>query len=117
LRRKRVGRTSTVVEAVGEDLVARRRGGGVDLTAVEAVDEAVAWTRRRWMWRGVEVVVWTRRWWRQSARIQQQSVRQWRGPDCNGGGAASRCTRMEEWARGVNPATVGEVVGDSSAWT
>jgi hypothetical protein len=57
-RRERVGRTATVVEAVGEDLVAF--GEAVvseDPTAVGedpavvgevAVIEAVAWTRRWW---------------------------------------------------------------------
>jgi hypothetical protein len=45
-----VGRTSTVVEAVGEDLT--------------VVSEAVAWTRRQWRLCGIEAVAWTRRRWR-----------------------------------------------------
>jgi hypothetical protein len=40
-----VGRTSTAVEAVGEDPA--------------AVGEAVAWTRQRWRRCGIEAVAWT----------------------------------------------------------
>jgi hypothetical protein len=70
-RTERVGRISTTVEAVGE---------------------AVVWTRRWWRWCVVEVVAWTRRWWRRH-------------------GVEARAE--EERARGVNLVAV----GDSSAWT
>jgi hypothetical protein len=55
-----VGRTSTAVEAVGEDPA--------------AVGEAVAWTRQRWRRCGVEAVAWTRLWWRQrSTEVHAES--------------------------------------------
>jgi hypothetical protein len=71
-------------------------GYGGDQEDPVAVGEAVAWTRWRWRQRGVEAVAYTRRRWR------------WRGIEAHA---------EKERARSVNPATVGEAVGDSPAWT
>jgi hypothetical protein len=65
-----------------------------------------------------------RRWWRWSARLWHGpdsggggvASRRWRGPD-GGGGGAVRGAHGGGAVHGMNPAVVGEVVGDSSTWT
>jgi hypothetical protein len=49
--------------------------------------------------------------------VDSASVRHRRGPDGSGGDAASRRTRRRSRGRGVDPATIGETVGEAPAWT